>query len=50
MSYYDDELNPVDIEETSMESLLEYLALDNVRLNIEQQLTGRLSANKNFVD
>lgn len=50
MSYYDDELNPVDIEDISMESLLEYLALDNVRLNIEQQLTGRLSANKNFVE
>lgn len=49
MSYYDDELNPNDIEDMSMESLLGYLALDNVRLNIEQQLTGRLSSTKNFV-
>lgn len=49
MSYIDDDLNPIDVVDESVESLLDSLSLDTVRTNIEQQIDGSVSPNRNFL-
>ena len=49
MAYIDDDLNPLDIADESVESLLDALSLDVVKRNIEQQIDGTISPNRNFL-
>lgn len=52
MPYYeeDDELNPLDIADQSVESLLESLSLDVIRGSMEQQISGEINSVRNFLD
>ena len=48
--YIDEELTREDVEGLSIQALLDYLALDVIRINIERQVTGEIETSKDLFE